>query len=319
MYQHLDLFTGIGGMTVALTGCSRPVAYCEKKDTAVRVLQNLVKRKLIPKAKIISDIKLVNDEIKNLPKVTLITAGMPCTGFSSCGLKQGFHHVDSGVFKYLIQICASIKPPMVFLENSPNMYDVRRNRDKIEKAFLKLGYSMLHCKVGANHVNLPHRRTRWFALAYKDSLTVCMATSFQGRLQSLASYREPPRTAVNKEAHSIQRYDLLKNSVVPKCANVALKALLQAFINGSRQGLIMFTPQITQKNNFVMTNGSVTIKKCYWPTPHGCYFYGSPVLNARNSGDLPTAVKYEISSGTGVLSMAWVEWLMGYPRAWTKF
>ena len=50
LLRSLDLFSGIGGLTVALRGVVRPVAYCDIDSAAQAVLADRMKQRLLPRA-----------------------------------------------------------------------------------------------------------------------------------------------------------------------------------------------------------------------------------------------------------------------------
>ena len=77
MLKSLDLFSGIGGLTHALSGLACPVSYCEKDPVAVCVLEKLMKQGKLPRAPINRDVcTLKGAPLKG--KVDLIVGGVPC-------------------------------------------------------------------------------------------------------------------------------------------------------------------------------------------------------------------------------------------------
>ena len=182
--KHVDIFTGTAGMTLALKGISKPVAYCDCKAASQQVINKLCRKRQLPTAVMIDDAQKVAQKVGH---VDLVTAGFPCTGFCVCGNRSGFEHPDSKVFHTLVKMCAVMRPASIFLENSPVAYDNVEHRKKIENAFTRLGYNILHCKVSACDVGLPHRRTRWFALAHNKDFGRRLST----RCHKLCEINQP--------------------------------------------------------------------------------------------------------------------------------
>ena len=313
MQKHIDLFTGIGGMTLALEGISKPAAYCDKKPFSRLVLNKLMKRKWLPEAPVFPDIAV----LKRAPiLIDYITAGFPCTGFSAAGSMTGFQHAESAVFTSLVRVCQLCRPRMILLENAPTIFHNKAYRTHVTRSFSKIGYSMLHCIVRATDVNLPHRRSRWFAVAVHPTFTKGEALRIRNKLDKkwLPVHRQPLRCTPNKDTLARKRFDLLKNSVVPNAARLALFRLMTTFVS---EDVPCTSAPPSVDVSLTHKQGNVVFKKKLWPTPHGAWFDGSPTLNERGCRDLPTAVRHEISTKPGHFNVQWVEWLMGYKASWT--
>lgn len=133
MLRALDLFSGIGGITYGLRGIVTPVAYVEKNKDAREFLQ-----KKHPNVPVFDDV-CTFDATKWRGKVDIITAGWPCTGFSTAGKGAGFEHEASGLFSEVIRITQECSPMYLFLENS-HVLSQRKNIIIVVDAFDKLGY-----------------------------------------------------------------------------------------------------------------------------------------------------------------------------------
>ncbi|KAF6252656.1 S-adenosyl-L-methionine-dependent methyltransferase [Scenedesmus sp. NREL 46B-D3] len=62
------------------------------------------------------------------------------------------------------------------------------------------------------------------------------------------------------------------------------------------------------------------MKADLWATPVACQYHATNILTARSGHVLPTQVKYELSTEgrSNPLSADFVEWLMGFPKGWTR-
>jgi site-specific DNA-cytosine methylase len=99
----LDLFTGIGGFTLALSGWATPVAYCDNNAGVVATLNRLMKKKRLPTAPVLRDVRDVEGIASAVAKsdagrVDVVTAGFPCVGFSTAGSKEGLANDESALF-----------------------------------------------------------------------------------------------------------------------------------------------------------------------------------------------------------------------------
>jgi site-specific DNA-cytosine methylase len=73
--QGLDLFSGIGGISLALRDYMRPVAYCEIDPYCQSVLLSRMQTGDLPKAPIWDDITTLNP--KELEATDIIVGGFP--------------------------------------------------------------------------------------------------------------------------------------------------------------------------------------------------------------------------------------------------
>lgn len=315
--KHLDMFTGIGGMTLAVMPVSSPVGYCDRKLQSQVLLHQLIKNGQISNKPIVSE---ADEVAKHFSKdsVDMITAGFPCTGFSICGKRERFEHSESRAFGCLLRACRHFQPKLVFLENSPLVYDNINTRERVEKAFRRQGYNMIHCKVRATDVGLPHVRNRWFAVAHNNSLDKLQSGRISANLKVKGPYKEPKRTTLVKQLDVCNRFDLLKNAVIPGCATLALKTMLHAHSKGTISGEVMCNCKTLKPLGLIIKSGSQCFHKQYWPTLHGSWRRGAANITERSIRDIHTAVKYETKTVPGYVSVEWLEWLMGFPKAWTS-
>lgn len=296
----MDLFSGIGGMTLALQHISSPIMYCDKCPHARRILTKNMDLELLPRAPILHDVhEVLNTEITG--GVDLITAGFPCTGFSVAGRHEAFANADTALFHVLLDIVATVQPALVFLENTPSI-TIPHHLSVVQHAFSKLSYNLDHCLLPAFAAGLPHHRVRWFAVASRQKVVPHVV--FPPLLPSLVP---PPRTVSDPPLNPTVRFNLLKNALVPSCARMALQHLLTK------------DPLQYTKPNLALTieQGPIVITKHLWPTLFGHYRLGAHSLTERCSRDIITAIKHERQSTPGHVNFAFLEWLMGFPEQWT--
>jgi site-specific DNA-cytosine methylase len=95
--RSLDLFSGIGGLTLALTGIAEPLAYCDIEASSLAVLHENMRLKRLPTAPVSTDVNQLDPAWlkEHVPSGTsskpdAIVAGFPCVGFSLVGKREGF-------------------------------------------------------------------------------------------------------------------------------------------------------------------------------------------------------------------------------------
>ena len=75
--RSLDLFSGIGGLTLALQGVAEPSAYCDIDPAAQAVLADRIARRLLPDAPVCNDVRhltpawLRAHKVREAPKAIL--------------------------------------------------------------------------------------------------------------------------------------------------------------------------------------------------------------------------------------------------------
>lgn len=350
----LDLFTGIGGFAYALKAICKPVGYCDRDPFCRRVLESLIRRGLIPKAPIHTDIKTLQAPCSPTPPV-VVTGGFPCQDISILGGGEGLHGVQSRLFFELIRVVrthSSVK--VVILENSSALahrgwpYVVAALRDA---RFMHIAYG----NFTASEVGGLHRRTRMFIMACKDG-----STRILQRLAHISSpepgydwaSREPCSRLVkrNDAKPNLDRCMALGNAVVPQVVACACKQLSLALLGnldtGSHvmtqrvcvdtpEGIVTYVRQRTdtlkQHPLRVMSDGHRRIMHKLWMTPVHVAWHqyrrmtdrGSRLLSNQIYWDDETryvgidAVPKHLRSTMFAINPAFIEYLMGFPLGWT--
>lgn len=169
MLNGLDLFSGIGGLTVALSPWVKPVAYCEKERYAQSVLLSRMGDGSVPRAPIWDDIKTLRGESLN-PLIDIVYGGFPCQDISVAGNGAGLAGERSGLFFEICRLVKEIKPAFIFLENVPAIRT--RGLREVIRALTDLGYDCRWTRVSAQEVGANHKRERWFLLAHSNSTNI---------------------------------------------------------------------------------------------------------------------------------------------------
>lgn len=165
MLNGLDLFSGIGGLTLALAPWVRPVAYCENDRYAQAVLFSRMSSGALPIAPIWDDIQTLRaDELPR--RLDIIYGGFPCQDISIAGTGAGLEGKRSGLFFEVIRLCRDLRPRFVFLENVPAI--TLRGLDRVLLEFASVGFDCRWTIVSAGELGAPHLRERWWLYAHAD-------------------------------------------------------------------------------------------------------------------------------------------------------
>lgn len=166
MLNGLDIFSGIGGMSLGLREWVKPIGYCEIDPYCQAVLLSRMANRLLPKAPIW-------DDVSTLPPrnfgacVDIIIGGFPCQDISIAGNGKGLDGERSGLFFEIIRLAKEMQPSFLFLENVPAI----RSRGGIEvlRSIAELGYDSRFCIISAKSIGARHQRDRFFLLAHSNS------------------------------------------------------------------------------------------------------------------------------------------------------
>ena len=163
MINGLDLFSGIGGLTLALADWVQPVAYCENDRAAISILLSRMASGHLPTAPVWDCISTIREQWY-LPSVDICYGGFPCQDISVAGAGAGLDGKRSRLFWEVVWLCSDIRPRFIFLENVPAI--TTRGGTEVVGAFTSLGYDCRWCVISAANVGANHKRERWFLLAY---------------------------------------------------------------------------------------------------------------------------------------------------------
>ena len=163
---HIDLFSGCGGfstgfeqagftteLAVDIHPPSLETLHTNHKHTTT-ILGDIRKVKSKDITACISD--------KNIP--TVVTAGVPCQGFSLANRKRNADDKRNFLFKEFIRIAKELKPTAVVLENVSGLVSTKDGEFKsaISEAISELGYEVHFALLNAADYGVPQKRRRVF-------------------------------------------------------------------------------------------------------------------------------------------------------------
>lgn len=162
MINGLDLFSGIGGMSIALQPWARTVCYVENEKSCTDRIRERITAGELDDGDIWDDITAF-DPRPWYGLIDIITAGFPCQDLSYAGNGAGLAGERSGLFFEITRIARVIRPRYIFLENVPAI-TVRGGRD-VAGELTALGYDSRWGVLSAYDVGAPHLRERWWCLS----------------------------------------------------------------------------------------------------------------------------------------------------------
>ena len=228
----LDLFSGIGGMSLGLerTGGFSTVAFCEIEPFPQKILA-----KHWPRVPIYGDVSTLGF---NEP-VDLVTAGFPCQDISTAGKRAGLSGDNSSLFWHVIRTVCMVGRPKLLLENVAAL--LQRGMGDVCGALATVGYDAeWHC-IPASAIGAPHRRDRVWIVAdpQRDQQSrekPCVGPfGRMGRLVKSMAWNGGWETTLSAlrgmddgPSRSVDRTDCLRNAVVPQIPELIGYAILDA-------------------------------------------------------------------------------------------
>lgn len=163
-YSIGSLFAGIGGFELGLERAI-PGAY-----TLWQVEQNNFCQKVLakhwPQAKIYDDVRNITKN--NVQQVDILCGGFPCQDISVAGKKEGLNGEKSGLYWEMHRIIEELQPRAVIMENVAAI--TIRGLGTVLGSLSEIGYDAEWCTIQASDFGAPHKRARWFCIAYPRTI-----------------------------------------------------------------------------------------------------------------------------------------------------
>lgn len=157
--KHLDLFSGIGGFSLAAD-----IVFGKVEHTFVELdpFCQKILRKHWPESQIYEDIKY----FYSAERPDIVTGGFPCQPFSTAGKRNGKED-NRYLWPEMLRVIGECKPTWVIGENVAGIISM-----ELEQVCIDLenkGYEVWPVVIPACAVNAPHRRDRVWILAHSSS------------------------------------------------------------------------------------------------------------------------------------------------------
>jgi len=168
--NELALFAGSGGGILGghLLGW-RTVAAVEIEDYPRRVLLQRQADGFLPRFPVWDDICTFNGHPWR-GKVDVISGGFPCQDISAAGKGDGLDGERSGLWTHMARVVSEVRPPFVFVENSPML--TTRGGTRVIADLTQMGYDTKWTVMGAADIGAPHQRDRmWIVSRQREFLS----------------------------------------------------------------------------------------------------------------------------------------------------
>ena len=166
--RMLDLFSGIGGFTLAAENVWGDdldiVGHCDIDEYCEKVLE-----KNFPGVPFFNDVRKLSSD--NLGRVDLICGGFPCQDISQAGKGLGIEKGErSGLWSEFNRLIGELRPRFAVIENVSAL--TSRGLNIVLRDLAQTGYDAEWQCIGAYQVGAKHRRDRIWIVAYPNSRNV---------------------------------------------------------------------------------------------------------------------------------------------------
>jgi site-specific DNA-cytosine methylase len=329
----IDLFTGIGGIPLALHEAVQPKAYCEIDPVAQNILTKQMQAKRLPKAPLAPDITTFH--LKPSHGIKLICGGFPCQGVSSAGSRTGMQHTQTGLFSHILRLADEGKVDAIFLENVASIICTPGMWKSVTQSLHKKGFDLAWTIFNASQLGTPMLRKRWWGLAIRRGTNAHQTLSPVTLKRFVGN--EPKGLARCIPDVDERRLGRLGNAVCPLQCRLAWNTLLQAWNQpGGKDGVhflkngkgpsdvksdnpLFVPPSWTRDWNLVLNTKNAAAmrkvfqyqtgckskrtceesnqiyKKTHWNTPRcsRTTWYGANFPSTRTVHELATQIRFE--------------------------
>ncbi|RLA39738.1 MAG: hypothetical protein DRR06_18650, partial [Gammaproteobacteria bacterium] len=162
--------TGIWGLDLGVSRAlshlgveSEHVVLCEGEAFAARVCAARMESGEVHRAPIWSDVRTLGSLGI---EVDMLVGGFPCQDISTAGKGAGLDGERSGLFFAMLDAAVQMGCGYLFLENVSAI--ATRGLDRVLGSLAEAGFDAEWCYLRASDVGAPHKRERWFCLAYSQ-------------------------------------------------------------------------------------------------------------------------------------------------------
>jgi len=138
-------------------------------------------------------------QLDELPECDILTAGFPCQPVSQAGLRKGIND-DRWLFDDICRLVSRMDSrPVLFLENVPGILTANSGdaMGRVVHGLADIGYYITWGTLPASAVGAPHRRNRWWGLAYPSDSVVA-----RPQKQRVTVPIEPQHSGAGSDRHA---------------------------------------------------------------------------------------------------------------------
>ena len=179
--QCLDLFSGGGGISIALTPYCTTIAYCDIDPKARAVLSARIDDGRLDAAPIFESIQSISPESLasagvQAKNINIVAGGFPCQDVSVAGRQMGLvENTRSSLWKEIVRVakfCGENGAEWIFLENVTGIIGLKENGiGAVVSELHREGYDLRWTTLSCGNLKAIHSRERWWCLCKKVDFT----------------------------------------------------------------------------------------------------------------------------------------------------
>ena len=241
--KMLDLFSGIGGFSLAAEWCwgkeLEIVGFVEIDSYCQKVLN-----KHWPGAPVYPNIEMIDGtywKVVDGIEIDLITGGFPCQDISVAGKGVGIEGERSGLWTEFKRIISECRPKFALIENVPAL--THRGLDRVLCDLAEIGYDAEWQSMSASEVGAWHKRERIWIIAYPNRIRrkekILQAQVAQEKIYETSQwefcramgvayidkYNRDALRMVNGVSGEMDRLKSLGNAIVPQVAYIIMQQI----------------------------------------------------------------------------------------------
>lgn len=210
-FRFVDLFAGLGGFHVALSGLGGRAVFAAEWDPTLNSLYEV--NFGLPAWKDVNDLGNSTTIAQAVPDHDVLTAGFPCQPFSKAGEQLGFSHTLQGqLFFRVLDILREKRPRYFILENVPNILRHQNGLtlETMKRELKALGYHVDVKKFSPHEFGVPQIRERAYFVGSLSSTQITWPTPARTGTDVasvLDVHASPPRAIPEQTQHAINMWD----------------------------------------------------------------------------------------------------------------
>ena len=207
---HLDLFSGIGGFSLALQRAGIEPDWIGYSD--IDQYANQVFKRRFPNAEELGSITDIQP--KDLPKIDLITFGFPCQNLSIAGKRKGLKGSRSSLFFEAMRIIRAKRPKYFIFENVKGIFSSNKGKDFdiILQSIAESGYDGQWQLCNTRFFGLPQNRERIYFVGHirrecrPKVFPIGEGSSKNKKAQKINNNPQYARTITTAQAHGTAKH-----------------------------------------------------------------------------------------------------------------
>jgi DNA (cytosine-5)-methyltransferase 1 len=165
-FTFADLFSGIGGFRIPLEEAGgKCVGFSEVDKVAIKCYKD--------NFEVSNELEMGDiTKIEDIPKVDIVTGGVPCQSWSVAGKRKGFEDPRGKLWFDTIQFVKKAEPKAFIFENVKGLADPRNieSLKLIIESFEEIGYRCKYEVLNAFDYGLPQNRERIFIVGIQKDI-----------------------------------------------------------------------------------------------------------------------------------------------------